>query len=83
MKVTGGGRRTRGKRDEDVLEEEQIHTGINDWFVKGGAGRNLPRRRAPTQSEQSKLHQTGSSSVDVGIVISTEIREVGTIDKLQ
>lgn len=83
MKVTGGGRRMRGKRDGDVPEEEQIHTGINDWFVKEGDGRNLPRRRAPTQSEQSKLHQTGSSTVDVGIVIGTEIRGVGTIDKLE
>lgn len=68
---------------EDVPEEEQIHTGRDDSFVKEGVGRHLPRRRSPTQSEQSKLHQTGSSAVDVGILISTEIREVGTIDKLE
>lgn len=83
MKVMSGGRRMRGKRDEDVPEEEQIHTGKNDSFVKEGVWRNLPRRRSPTQLEQSKLHQTGSSTVDVGILISTEIREVGTIDKLE
>lgn len=73
----------RGKRDEDVAEEEQSHTEINDSFVEEGVGRNLPRRRAPARLEQSKLHQTGSSTVDVGILISTEIREVGTIDKLE
>lgn len=82
MKVRSGGRRMRGKRDEDVPEEEQIPAGLNDSSVEG-VGRNLPRRRSPTQLEQSKLHQTGSSTVDVGILISTQIRKVGMIDKLE
>lgn len=75
--------RMRGKSDEDVQEEEQMHTEIKTSFAKEGVWRNLPRRRAPTQLEQSKLHQTGSSTMDAAILISTEIRKVETIDKLE
>lgn len=43
--------------------------GLCGACVQAGFYHNLPRRRSPTQMEQSKLHQTSSSTLEVGILI--------------